>query len=158
MKKEGKQANKFESENYASLKSVVAIAEANKNGGQVVFPGPYQLQVDLDTQDAINTFRENLTILEWLIGVKDSDVTPSRTVGKFHGWVTLFKPVQSNMERVLLQACLGSDPKRELLSYARILQRDEHPTLFIEGGTKAVVGEQGGEIRIVEIAIKEDHS
>lgn len=61
---------------------------------------------------------------------------PSRTPGKFHIYVELKEPVMSDMERLFFQACLGSDPIRELLGYRRILNRDPNPTLFIEGGTK----------------------
>jgi hypothetical protein len=36
------------------------------------------------------------------------------------------------IERVTLQTILGSDPKREFLSFNRIENGDEHPTLFFE--------------------------
>lgn len=38
----------------------------------------------------------------------------------------------SDVERILLQAILGSDPKRELLSYIRILRNIPQPTAFFE--------------------------
>ena len=45
--------------------------------------------------------------------------------------MTLTEPV-SNEKRILLQALLGSDPVREMLSLIRVLNDDEHPTLFME--------------------------
>ncbi len=121
---------------YYGLESKYAELEAEKYGGQVVYPTQYELQLDLDSEEAVEGFRSRLRWLEKIIPVKQFGIGPSRSPGKFHAVVELEKPVSSDMERILLQACLGSDPIRELLSYRRVLERDPHPTLFIEGGTK----------------------
>jgi len=127
-----------EMEEYASLHSSEAIKEAEENGGEVLFPSPNQLYLDLDSEESVNLFLNNLNMLDRHISINQCGYQESRTPGKYHGIVELNAPVMSDMERVLLQAILGSDPKREFLSYMRILKRDPHPTLFIEGGRKPV--------------------
>ena len=125
-----------EQEEYESLSSDAAVKEAQDNGGEVIFPSEFELQLDLDSEEAVQVFKNQLPVLEQFIKTKHWGISPSRSPGKYHVTLELQVPVQSNMERILLQACLGSDPKRELLSYQRVLKRDQHPTLFIEGGTK----------------------
>jgi hypothetical protein len=121
---------------YESLDSQEAIKEAEANGGLVIYPSDMELFCDLDSEESVKIFDAGVERLKWMIGVSSKTIGPSRSPGKFHGTVRLSQPVKSNTERILLQACLGSDPLRELLSYARVMKRDPHPTLFIEGGTK----------------------
>ena len=125
-----------DADSYGPFSSEVAYREAAKHGGQIVLPSSCELQLDLDSDAAVEVFKANLLILETMIPVKQYGISPSRTKGKFHAVVELMQPVNGHMERILLQACLGSDPRRELLSYKLVLKRDKHPTLFIEGGTK----------------------
>lgn len=58
---------------------------------------------------------------------------PSRSgaPGKRHITLALNRKLTS-VERILFQALLGSDRKRELLSYIRVLNSDPEPTLFFE--------------------------
>ncbi len=125
-------------EEYDALDSSVAVKQAAESGGTVVFPNQKELQLDLDSDEAVQTFKTNLPTLEQFLKVKHYGIKGSRNPGKYHATVEMILPLQSDMERILLQTCLGSDPKRELLSYWRLLKRDPHPTLFIEGGTKPV--------------------
>ena len=125
-------------EEYESLSSEAAIKEAQENGGEVVFPTEYELQLDIDSEESLKVFEDNFKTLQQHLSVKHWKQRSSRSPGKRHITVEMSQPLQSNMERILLQACLGSDLKRELLSYARVLKRDPHPTLFIEGGKKPV--------------------
>lgn len=126
----------IQEQEYETLSSEAAVKEAQENGGEVVFPTEFELQLDLDSDQAVDVFKANLPVLEQHLKVKHWGIAPSRSPGKYHVTLEMIQPLQSNMERILLQACLGSDPKRELLSYARVMKRDQHPTLFIEGGTK----------------------
>jgi hypothetical protein len=121
---------------YTSLHSSEAIKEAEENGGEVIFPSSTELYLDLDSEESVNLFLENLNMLDRHISISKYGYQESRTPGKYHGIVELSQPLMSDMERILLQTILGSDPKREFLSYMRILKRDPHPTLFIEGGRK----------------------
>jgi hypothetical protein len=123
-------------DSYGPFSSDVAYREAERYGGRIVLPSPCELQLDLDSEESVNVFKSNLAILETMIPVKQYGIGPSRTEGKFHVTVELTQPINGHMERILLQACLGSDPRREPLSYKLVLKRDKHPTLFIEGGTK----------------------
>jgi hypothetical protein len=131
-----------EMEEYGSLSSSEAIKEAEENGGEVIFPTPTQLYLDLDSEESVNLFLKNLPMLDRHVTIDQYGYQESRTPGRYHGIVELHHPVMSDMERVLFQTILGSDPKREFLSYMRILKRDLHPTLFIEGGKKPVKEER----------------
>ena len=57
--------------------------------------------------------------------------SPSGRPGRHHVVVTMPRPV-SPMERIALQAILGSDPIREMLSWFRIERGIEEPTIFFE--------------------------
>jgi len=54
--------------------------------------------------------------------------------------VTLERNVEP-MERILIQAFLGSDLKREALSWVRIVNNDPNPTLFFEKKPLQLAGE-----------------
>lgn len=116
-----------------------AIQEAANLGLDVVFPQPSQLQIDIDDVNQYWVFHENLGILEQHIFGDYLDVSdkPSRNDGaredKFKRHVTVNLPRNiSNVERIMFQALLGSDPKREILSLVQELAGDPHPTLFLE--------------------------
>lgn len=109
------------------------LQSAKKKGLGVRYPAPNELFVDLDTQAAIDTFERAAAILarsekgmRW-----ERHPSPSREPGHAHVVVTLQRKVGAK-ERILLQACLGSDPLRELLSLQRFEAGNPHPTLFFE--------------------------
>lgn len=110
-----------------------AIDKAASSGMVVVYPTDCQLQIDIDGNEAYGTFLCVLPTLQQHFPVAKVETHLSKSGGeKRHVTVTLEKPVMSNMERVLLQACLGSDGIREMLSYIQVLDRDPHPILFLE--------------------------
>ena len=109
-----------------------AIDEAAKLGMDVVFPENNQLQLDIDNDEAYGYMNSVLDVIELHWNVVDFEEHPSKSgLPKRHVTITLGKEI-SDTERVLLQACLGSDRKRELLSYLQVLNGDAHPILFIE--------------------------
>lgn len=52
--------------------------------------------------------------------------------GHYHGYVQLTRIVAHPLERYLLQACLGSDRRKELLTWMRWYEGHEMPCVFFE--------------------------
>ena len=115
-----------------SIDSECAIQEAKDNGLDVVFPKPSELQVDIDSDAAYERYCGVLDRLLHHLPFVTESITPSRSgYPKRHIVLTLREPV-TDVQRIALQAILGSDPVRELLSLKRIENGDPHPTLFFE--------------------------
>ncbi len=112
--------------------SARAEKEALENNLAVVYPEDNQLQVDIDSDDAMNIFWAMLPIVQKYYGAIVESITASRSgFPKQH--VTLRVTVPLNpFERIALQACLGSDRVREVLGVVQAMQGDPHPTLFLE--------------------------
>lgn len=118
-----------------SLRMQKAHIQAAVKGCIVVLPKPNELFVDIDSADALATFKVAIKKIEE--GFTDSLTynqrpSPSGREGRFHITVTLPRNVKSHEERILLQALLGSDPIRELVSWGRVQRRAPEPTLFFE--------------------------
>lgn len=126
-----------------NLGSASAIAGAAASGEVVLFPAVNELFIDIDSEEAMHLFTVNITKVDEYVGVLDTEVVPSRSgpVERSHITVRLEREV-TDMERILLQAVLGSDLRRELLSYCRITMDDPHPTLFLEKGLQLLGGGQ----------------
>jgi hypothetical protein len=109
-----------------------AFQEAKILGLEVVLPKPNQLQIDIDSTEDMDVFNIHFGILlkyEQAVIVRDE---PSKSGGeKRHITVDLGRDI-SNVERILLQSVLGSDRKREILSWVQHCKGDAHPTLFLE--------------------------
>jgi hypothetical protein len=114
---------------YAEDTIESARAKAARMGCFVVFPEPTQLFVDIDTPAGLRTFVQNLPRLRGA----SYTVRPSQSglPGHFHVTVAMSRPV-SPIERIALQAMLGSDLTREILSWLRIQRGIEEPTIFFE--------------------------
>lgn len=110
-----------------------AIAEAQANGLYVRWPGKRELLIDIDSCEGKATFEKNFKILDqYFLGMVVKR-EPSRSGDDCHEHITVGLPLAvSPIERIALQAALGSDPTRELLSYGRYIDGDPHPTLFFE--------------------------
>lgn len=100
---------------------------------RVILPKPNELFVDCDDSDhvqiAFNRLNR-LTNLKWIRPIWVS-CSPSKTRGHWHIIVTLKDDI-GVLERITLQLILGSDPDRELYSYARWKNQAPYPILFIE--------------------------
>ena len=115
-----------------SIDSECAIREAKDNNLDVVFPKPNELQIDIDSEEAYARYGGVLERLQRHFRFITESITPSRSgYPKRHIVLTLREPV-TDVQRIALQAILGSDPVRELLSLKRIENGDPHPTLFLE--------------------------
>ena len=117
-----------------------AIEQAKSENLDVVFPADNQLQLDIDSEAAFDLYNDHYDIVNTYWGIDDETITLSRSGNpdKRHITLTLSRKV-SNKDRIALQAFLGSDLKREVLSFVQAENGDPHPTLFLEKrGPKAV--------------------
>lgn len=117
----------------------IFIARVESEGFRVVLPADNELQIDIDNGLHYATFLRNLESLarnmedadEWLIEMHPSKSGPPRR------HITIQLPgTVTPWQRIALQAALGSDPMRELLSSIRLMRGDVHPTLFVEKGNQ----------------------
>lgn len=134
--------NEFIKQKEYNNKSFAAIEQAQKDCMLVIFPEINQLFIDIDSKENMTIYERNKSILNDYFRIKEEKIQLSKSGGDhYHITITLGKNLVSDMERILLQACLGSDGKREQLGYQRVLNRDEHPTLFIEDplGTSSTI-------------------
>lgn len=112
------------------------INPANKDcpaGYHVVTPQPDELQIDIDSDETYAAYVELLSMLQ-AFGrevVLITDVPSKSGLPRRH--VTLRYPRNlSELERVAMQACLGSDPKREMFGLLRIETGIEPVTAFFD--------------------------
>lgn len=88
-----------------------------------VFASPNELQLDLDTPEAEAHFDHQwnwaISQLDWLLDMNAFVKKEVSKSGRCHATIRLAHPLDAG-ERILLQALLGSDLKRELLNYTRL--------------------------------------
>jgi hypothetical protein len=87
---------------------------AQKHNLKIVLPEPNQLQLDIDSTKLPEFHEHHIYILEQFNKVTAVRTTKSKS-GNMHVYIDLERPVDP-YERIALQACLGSDLKRELLT------------------------------------------
>ncbi len=107
-------------------------AAADAKGLVVVYPEPNELFIDIDSAEDFAVFAKNVLVLGDLVVSHKSASSPSGKPGRLHVTVTLSRPVASSIERIALQAALGSDRLHETLSLRIALAGGEHPTVFFE--------------------------
>lgn len=104
---------------------------AKENDLRIVVPTARELFIDIDSEEDYKIFSKQFYLLtQFGLVYKDYRLTTSKS-GNKHVVVTLLNPITPT-ERILLQAVLGSDRTRELLSYIRIRKGDPTPTIFFE--------------------------
>lgn len=103
-------------------------------GLEIKLPKDNELFIDIDSEEDYATFQKQLSLLVRQEPALIVSNRPSKSgLPKRHIVVALARPVIGELERILLQAALGSDRKRELLSWVRVKSGEsEHPTLFFE--------------------------
>ncbi len=110
--------------------------KAAAKGLIVVRPEPNELFLDIDSEADFEKFESLILIFKehrdelcsWT-----KRPSPSGKPGRYHVVVTLSAPVKDQMERIVLQALLGSDTKRELIAYV-----DDRETCLFEKPAEAV--------------------
>jgi hypothetical protein len=133
-----------------------AVAEGL--GLEVVLPGPRDVFVDIDVAEDLVWLHKQVALLDGVgLHLAITQQVPSKGgLPRQHVYLVADRDL-TPMERIALQACLGSDRKREILSIARtFLQTDRAPTLFFEREGFEVTGI--GETPAGQMAATEDPS
>lgn len=121
----------FPGDNQPTTKT--AVERAKKEGLKVVYPGPKELQIDIDSEKNLATFMEHLSILAKYLDIVRIVITPSLSGKTLHFHATVACTRYFNVpERICLQALLGSDLKREVLGFIMMKNGESKPTLFLE--------------------------
>lgn len=116
----------------------IYIARMESEGFRIALPEDNELQIDIDNGLHFAAFLRGLDSVcrnvprvdLWTI-----EMHPSKSGQPQRKHVTIKLPVAvSPWQRIALQAALGSDPMRELLSALRLMRGDSYPTLFVETG------------------------
>lgn len=130
-----------------------AFEKARDLGLDVVLPDDYTLQLDLDVPYNGNSehaygpdFVTKLNAVYINFGVEESKFTISKS-GRTHCFIRLCERITPT-ERIALQAALGSDGLREILSLKRVQRGDLTPTLLFE-----VRGEEKAKTQATEEAL-----
>ena len=113
-----------------------AIDLALAEGLTVVFPAANELLIDIDNEHSFQMFMKQMDILKKYVGATGDTITPSRHGLPGRHIVVRLDHDITETERILLQACLGSDRVRELLGYVQMKNGDAHPSLFLEAAPK----------------------
>lgn len=110
-----------------------ALNQATMEGLDVVFPADNELFVDIDNAHSYMLFCKQFDIVNKHIGVEgwQENISKSGNPDKKHITIQLSVDV-TPMERLALQAMLGSDRVRELLGYVQEKNGDPYPVLFLE--------------------------
>lgn len=118
-------------------------ARAAERGHVCRYPADNELFLDIDSLDGLGRLHAAVVQNQYVRSIVDAVHThpsPSGKAGRFHTIVTLKKRVDK-FERITLQALLGSDLAREILSYQEAQAGCERPTVFFEKEPPAVVQE-----------------
>lgn len=109
------------------------LKRAKSKGWRIVEPKPNELQIDLDGARALRQYGMQFSIIRkaglakgWMEYIRSS-----KKSGHVHVIIRLPKKID-NRERVLLQAILGSDIKREAFNYVRVVKRNKYPIVLFE--------------------------
>jgi hypothetical protein len=100
---------------YESL--TYALAQAKQDGLVVVTANEKVLFLDIDTEEDLDWCKSQLRILNRIAIIEDVKFSRSKS-NNWHIYVKLKHPL-SYTERLCLQSALGSDRKRDLLSWLR---------------------------------------
>lgn len=105
--------------------------EAKELGLVAVLPEECELFLDIDNKDDFEVMTEIIKVLRHNhFKIAEEKVTRSKSK-KWHVYLRTELPLDA-MTRIALQACLGSDRKREALSILRHLHGNFAPTVFFE--------------------------
>lgn len=94
--------------------------DAENLGCEVIRPAKNELQIDIDCEADWLVFMDNFRVLQETEVASFSNVA-SRSGKPWHTHVSVMLAREISMqERILLQAALGSDRKREILGWQRM--------------------------------------
>jgi hypothetical protein len=114
---------------------------AVSEGLDIRFPADNELFIDIDNEHSYLMFQKQIDIVKKYVRATGHTVKPSlHGLPGRHIVVTLSRNV-TELERICLQACMGSDRVRELLGFIQNANKDPHPTLFLEAKVKLLTGD-----------------
>src|SRR5689334_6803495 len=106
---------------------------AKAKGLVMVYPTDHELQIDIESQADYEVFKKHFAVLleqSWKIDIQDA---PSRNKPEGrHITLRVLNKKFTQLERLLLQAVLGSDRMRELLCYFDKENGNGDTTFFFE--------------------------
>jgi hypothetical protein len=105
---------------------------ADEKGLVIVRPESNELFVDIDDEVDLAAFHASREILGDLVESFRLTRSPSGRPGRYHARVRLTRDIEDDFERIALQAILGSDRKREVLSWVRAARGEADATIFFE--------------------------
>jgi hypothetical protein len=97
---------------------------------KVVVANDNTIQVDLDEETSCDIFRQNYNVIKGIIGPHKLIKSLSKSK-RLHVTIKTTKSIKP-IERIAIQAFLGSDPLREALNYRNTKTKQKNPILFIE--------------------------
>lgn len=110
-----------------------ALDQAQRESLEVVYPADNELMIDIDNEHSYMLFQNQIQIVSKFVGVVEVRENPSKSGKPWKMHITVeLDPNVSMLERLALQAMLGSDRTRELLGYVQYKNNDPHPVLFLE--------------------------
>lgn len=105
---------------------------AKSNGCSVITPEPNQLFLDIDSakdQLYMESILSSLCELDLISRGFTRSESCSKSGGEHrHVVLTFVNRIFTEQERILYQLLLGSDHKKERISFLRLLAGEEHPT------------------------------
>lgn len=120
----------LESEKYLESRQRYC-ARKKEEGYKIYYPEENELLLDFDDEESFQTFKRRIAIIEREAKTDIKwTVFNSTTKGHRHVSVKMPMKIENNYERIAVQAVLGSDPIREMLSLFRAWRDDPHPTLL----------------------------
>jgi hypothetical protein len=120
---------------FDSLRNEHAFAKAAAEDLDIIFPQNDELQIDLDNEHSFILFQNQMHVLQHHEKGISWKVTTSRNGPPGRHVTVQLEWKVTPLERIGLQAILGSDRIRELLGYIRLRRGETHTTLFFERKT-----------------------
>jgi hypothetical protein len=115
----------------ATLRTVEeAKEEGTKEGFFIVQSTPTSILLDLDTAEALELYEEQLPRIQLYMEITELERWHSKSKN-WHVLLTLKKPMEFH-KRIALQACLGSDLKKELISIINAALGQVEPSLLFK--------------------------
>ena|SRR5271165_7130110 len=106
---------------YSKEKEEKAIKEATEKGFNVIRADFDTLLVDLDNEEDVNVFNDNIEMIENKFGIRSFSYWNSKSgYPHIHVKVQLGHGVDNN-QRTALELALGSDPKRGILNVKKTM-------------------------------------
>ena len=131
----------LEGESYDLRREHNAIREAERSGCEVFRGDSHTLVFDLDSEEARDTFLSRCDFLRSKFGMTHLLITKS-TGGNYHAVAELHESLHLTQELALvIQACMGSDWKKELLGALRKLHYNAGDSLLFRPKVLEVVYE-----------------